>query len=1193
MSTTVSTNDVSPYTALNKVLSTSFKSLPSLKKMISSLLKTNNNIDLSNINYSIKSVIAMLAAEETSKPSVIIVPDISSALKFYTELSIISTLPVKLFSTTEYNPYEMIYSSASSIKDQFECLDSLLKREPSIIIATAKSIMPRLMPHESYETFSAKLSQGEDIDLSTFPKTLSTLGYTRTSIVLDPGEYSIRGDICDIYPISGQPVRIETGFDEIESIKLLDTQTQRSGELLDNIVIRPRYRTVLTTEKKETLLSTLESILKSHKETLENDNYYALQEFAKEMHDQAFELGYFEGIEYFLTLLSDHTETFLDYCPPNTLFIIDEFSDVARNMEVIEEKFTTQYKKGVDGGRIFPLATLNHFSEKHILESFERFQLLNLSALALDETDCSQINYTYVPTFHNNLQKVTEYIKEQIQRGIKVVITTEYTKRVLNTLTGFGIDACIVGEDSDVKCLSVDVLISRAGLSNSFLIEDAKISSITDFELFGKPYKRPTISKKESKREDIDYLLSPTDLKEGDYVVHAKHGIGRFVKLQTMSIDNQEREYLSLEYRDQDKLYVPVDQINWLSRYRGVGEAPPKLSKMGGAEWDKVQRKTKKAVEDIAAELLNLYAHRSKVQGYPFEPDTAWQTEMEDSFEYIETPDQLKAIVDVKKDMESELPMDRLICGDVGYGKTEVALRAVFKAVLSGKQVAFLVPTTVLAQQHYKTLKERFLPYPITIEVLSRFCSPKDQKSTINKLVTGECDIVVGTHKIIQKKVVFKNLGLVVIDEEHKFGVKHKEYLKQLRSEVDVISMSATPIPRTLYMALSGIRHISVINTPPVNRLPIKTYVGEFNKSLVRTAIYRELERNGQVFFVHNRVQTIYKTAQALQEIVPDAKIAIGHGQMTENDLEKVIYEFGNRDYDILVCTTIIESGLDMPNVNTIIIDNAEQLGLAQLYQLRGRVGRSDRQAYAYCLYHPKKYLTPEARKRLTAIREFNTLGSGYQIALRDLEIRGIGNILGSKQHGHMISVGFDLYCQMLEDSIQELKGHKVEKKVLTIVDINVTAFIPDKWVGSKEQKIIEYKRLAAVDTYRELEAITEEWKDRFGKLPQQVLNLITIVKIRLLATDIGFTLIREESDCVRIFTNYDFSFWQKFSRQAPSHIQNKTTWVKMPATSVDGSSAILVKYRGFTPQHMLNFVEELCFYFEKYLRETKGDIKE
>ena len=633
-------------------------------------------------------------------------------------------------------------------------------------------------------------------------------------------------------------------------------------------------------------------------------------------------------------------------------------------------------------------------------------------------------------------------------------------------------------------------------------------------------------------------------------------------------------------------MHIPAEQINLLCRYRGSGNVRPKLSKMGGHDWENTKTKVKKAVEVVAYDLLKLYARRKMQEGIEFSPDTNWQIEMEEAFEYVETPDQLKAIKEVKNDMESIQPMDRLICGDVGFGKTEVAMRAIFKAVTSGKQAAVIVPTTILALQHYQTISERFKPFGVQVELLSRFRSSKEQKETIKHLATGECDVVIGTHRLLQDDIIFKDLGFLVVDEEHRFGVRHKERLKQLKENIDILSMSATPIPRTLYMSLSGIKDISLINTPPKNRLPIKTYVGEWNETMVKNAINHEIDREGQVFYLYNRVETIMEMKTLLQRIVPNARIAIGHGQMDEKELEEVIVDFENHEYDVLLATTIIENGIDIPNANTMIIHDSDRFGLAQLYQLRGRVGRSERQAYCYCFYKKSKELSKDSIDRLKAIKEFTTLGSGYQIALRDIEIRGVGNILGTKQHGHMVNVGFDTYCDLLEETVKELQGEKVNKQNPTIVDINVTAYIPDEWVGSSEQKMIEYKRLADVKTVIELDYIVEEWKDRFSKPPKSVENLIKLIRLRLAATEINISAIRETQDTIRIYTPYSKAEWSLVQRTLPPNISRKVKFTQAPKSCKDGVSILSMNSSYVNFDEMFNILTDLFYYIHKVSHE-------
>ena len=612
---------------------------------------------------------------------------------------------------------------------------------------------------------------------------------------------------------------------------------------------------------------------------------------------------------------------------------------------------------------------------------------------------------------------------------------------------------------------------------------------------------------------------------------------------------------------------------------------------MGGSDWENTKSKVKKEVEKIAYDLLRLYAKRKMQQGIQFEQDTSWQVEMEEAFEYTETPDQMKAINEVKADMEDTKPMDRLICGDVGFGKTEVAMRAIFKAVASGKQVALIAPTTILALQHYQTISERFKPYHIDVELLCRFRSAKEQKETLKNMALGKCEVVIGTHRLLQDNIMFKDLGLLVIDEEHRFGVRHKEKLKQFRENIDIISMSATPIPRTLYMSLSGIKDMSVISTPPKNRLPVKTYVGAFNEQVIKNAITHELDRDGQVFYLYNRVETIEEFKLKLQELVPNARIAIGHAQLSEHQLEDVIVGFEEHEYDVLLCTTIIENGLDIPNANTMIIHDADKFGLAQLYQLRGRVGRSERQAYCYCFYKGGKNLTKEAHQRLMAIKEFSSLGSGYQIAMRDVEIRGVGNILGTKQHGHMVNVGFDTYCQLLDETVNELQGEKVEKKIPAIVDINITAFIPDDWVGSKDQKMIEYKRLADVHNETELSYIESEWKDRFSKIPEEVANLIKLVQIRLAATKVGISSIRETIDNIRIYTPFTSNEWRILQAKLPKQITKYIKFTVAPKSCTEANSILLLNNSVMNFNEIFNILVDLFYDIEERILELKTEI--
>jgi transcription-repair coupling factor (superfamily II helicase) len=707
---------------------------------------------------------------------------------------------------------------------------------------------------------------------------------------------------------------------------------------------------------------------------------------------------------------------------------------------------------------------------------------------------------------------------------------------------------------------------------------------LTDTELFGRQRVRRShvdTGRAGKTKSDVDAIQSLSELRTGDYVVHVKHGIGQFVELSQIVFENECREYLTIQYRGNDKLFVPVDQLHLLSRYRGAGDSPPNLSKMGGQEWQKVTKKVKESIATIAKELVALYKIRQNVPGHAFEPDTPWQVEMEEAFPYEETPDQWKAICDVKQDMEVTKPMDRLICGDVGFGKTEVAMRAVFKSIMGGRQAAVLVPTTILAQQHYTNFSQRLQPWGVRVGLMSRFRSVKEQRELLVKLKAGELDVLVGTHRILQKDIQFKELGLLVIDEEHRFGVTHKERIKQLRTNVDVLTMSATPIPRTLYMSLSGVREMSLINTPPTNRLPVQTLVGAYNPAQLRRAILQEVDRGGQVFYMHNRVQSIYGVAEQLQHLIPEVRIAVAHGQLAPTDLETIMLDFSNHAYDVLVSTTIIESGVDIPNANTLIVDDADRYGLAQLYQIRGRVGRSDAQAYAYFYYQPDKQLTDDAKQRLRAIREFTSLGSGYHIAMRDMEIRGVGNILGAEQHGHMIQIGFDLYCEMLNQAVDAAhEGQdfsQIEEVEPSVIDLNVTAFLPTAYVGSQDVKLNEYKRLARIQSLNQLEVIESEWQDRFGVIPEEAKQLVRLARLRIIATQLNVTLVRSDDEMLRLAVPYPLQEWMSLQPKLPYGLGNKLRWMApVKSNSQHAQPTLMYKHMGASSNALLNVVEQL-----------------
>ena len=1081
---------------------------------------------------------------KTGKMVLFITSTEQTAIKYQSDLNSFFKQESTIFPYQNSSMYEIIPSNIYDYSSQV----NLLLNPQDIIIVPVKTLLEKFPSKSFFIKNKLSLKIGDNISQKELLEKLTNLGYKRSTMVNDISEFSIRGDIADIYTLKENPVRIEFWGDEIVDIRFFDRETQKSIEKIKEIDILPVYKFILP-------------------EKTPND-------FPKELLDKLTEEKYFEGIEVYQSYFNNDFETIFDYLD-NYILVFDEKSEISSKYQFIEENYNKQIEENIKTELIYPLKDINHIPYNDFASKIAKFPRVEFNNFIDSEFDeVLDFNAQVIKNFNANIEEIADFIKKHA--GYKIIIATDYKDRVKDILAQYDIfDVEYVGNIS----------------ANGTIIEDLKYLIITDRELFNKRNKEVTSTKRTAYKEKAEYIESINDIKEGEYVVHSVHGVGIYLGLTQQELDGQLKDYLTIEYAQKDRLHIPAEQINLLCRYRGAGAAKPKLSRMGGSDWEKTKSKVKKEVEKVAYDLLRLYARRQMQEGIAFDPDTSWQLEMEDAFEYTETPDQMKAINDIKADMESTNPMDRLICGDVGFGKTEVAMRGIFKAVASGKQVAVIVPTTILALQHYQTISERFKPYGINVELLCRFRTPKEQKETLKNMALGSCDVVVGTHRLLQDGIMFKDLGLLVIDEEHRFGVKHKEKLKQFRENIDIISMSATPIPRTLYMSLSGIKDMSVINTPPKNRLPIRTFVGTYNDNVVKNAIVHELDRDGQVYYLYNRVETIEEFRLKLKELVPNARIAVGHAKLSEKELEEVIVGFANHDYDVLLCTTIIENGLDIPNANTMIIHDADKFGLAQLYQLRGRVGRSERQAYCYCLYKAGKNITKDALQRLNAIKEFTTLGSGYQIAMRDVEIRGVGNILGTKQHGHMVNVGFDTYCQLLEETVNELKGEVVKTKPPAIVDINVTAFIPEDWVGSKEQKMVEYKRLADVHNETELNYIVSEWKDRFSKIPEEVDNLIKLVQIRLMATKVGVTLIRESMDNIRVYTPFTKEEWRILQLKLPKNIIKNIQWTIAPKTCEDATSILLINNSVMKFSELFNMLYDLFYDIDKisYEYETRG----
>ena len=1007
---------------------------------------------------------------------------------------------------------QYLYSGASPTKkliaDRMLCLDKLIDARRCIVVTSIKALMHKVLPRDIFRNSVLRLKIGEEIDIDETMDTLIFSGYQRVNMVEVKGEFARRGDILDVYPLTADdPIRIEFWGDEIDSIRLFDATSQRSIEKLDKIRILPIREFILT---PDALVAWRQRVEQIASETESPKLLMNLRALTERLENQL--TSELDGIEPYLPWLYP-MDTLCDYLPEDVIAFVDEPHWMEREATEFWESAEALYHKQEDLDQVVVAPHETYADYGSIMNALREKQVIDssLTGQPLDDIASDELivmNMRSLGTHRGNFQLFFEDFKRWQEEGYTVNILCDNPKqaeRMRNILHD---------RELDVRNITVSIGI----LSEGFISDELKLVMMSDDEIFD----RQRLRRRRVKFKEGAPISSFLDLKEGDYIVHVSHGIGNYQGIKRLDIDGKPQDFLMLQYAGGDILYVPTYQIDMVQKYVGGGDdVKLKLDKLGGVSWSKVKARVKESVQKLAKELLDLYAAREALPGYAFSPDTPWQQEFDASFPYEETPDQLKAIEEVKVDMERRRPMDRLICGDVGYGKTEVAMRAAFKTVMGGKQAAVLVPTTILAQQHFLNFSERFEPFPVKIEMLSRFRTSKEIKQVLEDLEAGKVDIVIGTHRLLSKDVKFHDLGVLVIDEEHRFGVRHKERIKQMKKNVDVLTMSATPIPRTMHMSLVGARDMSIINTPPERRLPIETYVMEFNPDVVRDAILKEIDRGGQVYFVHNRVQSIASVAMIVQDLVPQARIAVGHGQMHERQLEKIMLDFVDYKYDVLVCTTIIESGLDIPNVNTIIINRADALGLAQLYQLRGRVGRDQYRAYGYLFYPQGHTITEGAQKRLRVIEEFTDLGSGFKIALRDLEIRGMGNILGSQQHGHITAVGYDMYCKLLNEAVKELKGEEVVEEIETKISLPIEAYLPDDYIPDSQQKVSLYKKIAALTTNDERKDLEEEMKDRYGMVPQPVYALLEIAELKQLAQKLGINAIIAGDTCVKITFDY------------------------------------------------------------------------
>lgn len=1019
---------------------------------------------------------------ETKRPMVLVTYNEIQARKLYQDLK-------KLIKQTYFFPKKEITSYdyvAQSKEIEYKRIDVLNKmylakqqKEPIIIVTTIEAVMQKMIAKDTLYQNVIDFKVGKTYLLDGIKEKLVGLGYERSDLIENKGQFSIRGGIVDVGLSEKIGVRIEFWGDEVDSIRFFQISSQRSTEMLKEITIFPAHELIV-----QDLSETVKNIQEKYPEEIEDIELIKNGDYISKIN------------KYFNEFYKNQA-SFLDYMSDEYLLLLDEKSKINQRKTNIIEDNNKLIASLVEKEKFVPEAIENiskfeyNFEEKQIIYLEQNDSIKNIQKYYFETREINFYNLQLdllladIVTYQKNKKKVVLLAGNEIS-----------AKKLCDILKENQINYKYEQEAENVK--PGEIIVTIGGFSSGFENYDLNLIVVSLQNNFEEPVKRK--KKLSSTFKDSEKIVF-ADLKPGDIVVHQTHGIGQFIGVNTITADGVTKDYIKIKYRNDDILYVPTNSLDSVRKYIGGGDnSSPRLNKLGGKEWSATTSKVKKNLEAVAKDLIELYAKRQKIKGFSFSPDTPWQKQFEDSFPYTETDDQLRCIQDVKKDMEKPQPMDRLLCGDVGYGKTEVAIRAAFKAVMDQKQVAYLVPTTILANQQYEEFKTRMQEFAINVELLNRFKTKKEQDEIIKKLKLGEVDVVVGTHRLLSEDVNFKDLGLLIIDEEHRFGVKDKEKIKKLRTNIDVLTMTATPIPRTLHMSIVGVRDMSVIYEPPHNRKPVQTYVLEYDQEVITEAITKEIERGGQVFYLFNQVEGIEKKANEISMLVPEAKVGFAHGKMSGRELEEIMESFINHEINVLVCTTILESGIDIPNANTIIVENADRLGLAQLYQIRGRVGRSDKQAYAYVTYKRDKLLSEVADKRLKAIKEFTEFGSGFKIAMRDLEIRGAGSMLGEMQHGHMEQVGYDTYCKLLDEVIKEMQGIEVVEEQDVQIDLAVSSYIPDNFIENSSQKIEIYQNIALCRTEEELQNVIDEVIDRYGRLPKELENLIDIARIKQLA---------------------------------------------------------------------------------------------
>ncbi len=1093
------------------------KSLEVFEAALRHLKYKNTHLNISGVSESQVSHLASGLLPTGTK--VMIAPTEKKAKEIFEDMKFFEDEKVMFYPSKDLIFFSADVHSNDITRGRMQVLEQLFQGNDITLVMSIEALVDPLISAEILKANSLCFTIGTEMSVTQLAKKLVCLGYERVDLVEGRGQFALRGGLVDIFPMNMEDIlRIEFFGDEVDALRLVNHETQRSMEMLDEANVLPAREIIVDEESIQRALKTSEEDYEKHAQKLRKSNALDVLEEVKRtyatLREKISQYGNFNGIESYVFYYYNCVHSILDYLVEPKIVLVEPIHVVER-IQGMTHEYNDSMQARFEKGQLLPKQLELGQRFQRLIDEIGTYQTVMMSSLfstrkVLPWDVHLQFNIKSINVYHQNFDLMIKDIQYYLNLDYKVALMTASKTRALRLHELFEehqIQSCIVHRDQQELRPGV-MNIGFGHLHRGFEYPDAKFAILAETDMAGvKKTKKKRYEKKGSKIQHF------SELKVGDYIVHEHHGVGVFRGLETIEVDNVSKDFIKIDYRDNGSLYVATSQLDAIQKYIGAEGKAPKLNKLGTAEWKKTKAKVKGAVEELATELIELYARRQDTKGYIYSNDTRWQQEFEEMFPYDETEDQLHAIADTKKDMESTKIMDRLICGDVGYGKTEVAIRAAFKAVQDSKQVVYLVPTTILAQQHYNNFVQRMKDFPVRIEMMSRFRTPKEQKETLEGLKKGCVDIVIGTHRLVSKDVEFKDLGLLIVDEEQRFGVKHKEKIKHLKEDVDVLTLTATPIPRTLHMSLIGIRDMSVLEEPPEERQPIQTYVLEHNDELIKDAIYREISRDGQVYYVHNRVKDIDEVALKISAMVPEANVAFAHGQMSERELEEIMVDFINGDIDVLVATTIIETGLDIQNVNTIIIQNADHMGLSQLYQLRGRVGRSSRLAYAYLTYKRDKILQEVAEKRLKAIKEFTEFGSGFRIAMRDLEIRGAGNVLGQSQHGHMDAVGYELYCKLLVDAVKQQQGGNYQESFETTIDLTVDAFIPSSYIQNEVQKIEGYKRIAAISSVEDYEDVQDEFIDRYGDIPKSVINLLEIAFIKNCANKWYITAIEEKAN--------------------------------------------------------------------------------